>query len=138
MIDSFTGEYRFLSNFHLCRVRYRNVTYRSAEHAYQCSKTLNTMERCGIRNATTPAGAKKLGRRATLRKDWDATKVKVMRAIVKNKFEQNARPKRLLLATENEQLVEGNQWHDTFWGVCNGEGENHLGRILMAVRGKLR
>lgn len=35
-------------------------------------------------------------------------------------------------------IVEGNQWHDTFWGVCNGVGQNNLGQILMNVRGILR
>ena len=34
------------------------------------------------------------------------------------------------------ELIEGNTWHDTFWGVDlkTGEGENHLGKILMALR----
>ena len=32
--------------------------------------------------------------------------------------------------------MEGNTWHDVYWGVdlCTGEGENHLGKILMAQR----
>ena len=48
--------------------------------------------------------------------------------------------------------VEGNHWHDTYWGVCNpeafgkppctkgcgGTGENQLGKILMRVRDELR
>ena len=42
--------------------------------------------------------------------------------------------------TGNLVLEEGNGWHDTFWGVDlkTGEGENHLGRILMQVREELR
>lgn len=23
---------------------------------------------------------------------------------------------------------------DTFWGICRGEGENHLGKLIMEVR----
>ena len=34
----------------------------------------------------------------------------------------------------NEELVEGNYWGDTFWGICNGEGTNWLGILLMAER----
>ena len=36
-------------------------------------------------------------------------------------------------------LIEGNtwEWSRTFWGVCNGSGENHLGRLLMKVREEL-
>jgi len=34
-------------------------------------------------------------------------------------------------------LVEGNSWNDVWWGVCEGEGENHLGRILMDIRAEI-
>lgn len=43
-----------------------------------------------------------------------------------------------LLATGSAELIEGNVWNDTFWGVCRGRGQNHLGRILMEVRDGLR
>ena len=39
-----------------------------------------------------------------------------------------------LLATGDEELIEGNWWNDKFWGVCKGEGCNMLGLILMEVR----
>ena len=138
MIDSFSGKYRFLSSFYLCRVRYIGISYQSAEHAYQTSKTNRPAERKKIRRAATPKTAKKLGRQATLREGWDTTRVGVMQAIVKAKFAQNPELRRKLLATEDEQLVEGNWWGDTFWGICRGEGENHLGRILMEVREELQ
>lgn len=41
-------------------------------------------------------------------------------------------------ATAEELLVEGNNWNDTFWGVCRGRGENNLGRILMKVRSEVK
>lgn len=44
---------------------------------------------------------------------------------------------RALLETGDAELIEGNTWNDTFWGVCNGEGENNLGRLLMKVREEL-
>ena len=43
-----------------------------------------------------------------------------------------------LLDTGDRELIEGNTWGDRFWGVCRGEGENKLGRILMRVRDELR
>jgi hypothetical protein len=46
--------------------------------------------------------------------------------------------KQLLLATGDKELIEGNTWGDTFWGVCNGIGQNHLGKILMAKRTELK
>lgn len=33
---------------------------------------------------------------------------------------------------------KGNHWHDTYWGVCDGAGENRLGKLLMQVRRELR
>ena len=44
-----------------------------------------------------------------------------------------------LLDTGDAELVEGNSWNDTFWGVSarTGKGKNWLGRLLMQVRGEM-
>jgi predicted NAD-dependent protein-ADP-ribosyltransferase YbiA (DUF1768 family) len=42
-----------------------------------------------------------------------------------------------LKETNDAELVEGNWWGDRFWGVCRGEGENHLGKLLMKIRAEL-
>ena len=60
-----------------------------------------------------------------------------MYRIVKAKFEQNEQLKKQLLHTGRAKLIEGNWWKDTFWGVHEGVGENHLGKILMKVRKEL-
>jgi len=63
-----------------------------------------------------------------------------MEEIVRAKFTQNECLREMLLATGDAVLEEGNTWNDTFWGVHlkNGQGQNHLGRILMKVREELR
>ena len=43
-----------------------------------------------------------------------------------------------LLTTGDAKIVEGNTWGDTFWGVCGGVGENHLGKVLMRIRAELQ
>ena len=53
------------------------------------------------------------------------------------KFEQNQDCLERLLKTRDTELVEGNTWGDIYWGVCNGVGENHLGKILMRIRSEL-
>lgn len=78
--------------------------------------------------------AKKLGKLVTIRPDWDEIKVEVMYEIVKAKFHYNPDLREMLLATEDAELIEGNWWGDTFWGVCKGQGLNNLGKILMRVR----
>lgn len=87
-----------------------------------------------------PSAAKKLGRRVQLRPDWEDVKVGIMEEIVRAKFTQNEVLKWRLIATGEAYLEEGNTWHDTCWGVDSktGEGQNHLGRILMKVREELK
>jgi predicted NAD-dependent protein-ADP-ribosyltransferase YbiA (DUF1768 family) len=56
-----------------------------------------------------------------------------MEEILRMKFaDERLRDK--LTSTAPVELVEGNWWGDTFWGVCKGVGENHLGRLLMKIR----
>ena len=54
------------------------------------------------------------------------------------KFSQSEELKKKLLDTGDQELIEGNYWNDTFWGVCEGKGQNHLGKILMQIREELR
>ena len=86
-----------------------------------------------------PAEAKSRGRQITLRPDWEEVKLGIMEEIVRVKFTQNHALRQQLLDTGDRELREGNNWHDTFWGVDlrTGKGENHLGKILMKIRSEL-
>lgn len=137
MIDSFAGRYRFLSNFAPCKVTYDGIEYPSTEHAYQAAKTLDPSVRRQFRDCEKPNDAKKLGRKVVLRPDWESIKLDVMEELLRQKFSQPDF-KRALLNTGDEELIEGNTWGDTFWGVCKGKGANHLGKILMKIRKDLR
>lgn len=133
MIDSFTGPYRWLSNFWIVPVMFEGVQYRSVEHAYVAAKTLDLDKREEIRAVETPGQVKRLGRKLTLRPDWDAVKLGVMEILLRSKFRQE-HLRKLLLSTGSVELIEGNTWGDTYWGVCDGVGENHLGKLLMKLR----
>jgi len=137
-ITAFNGEYRFLSNFYPCKIRVRGLIYPSAEHAYQACKTLDMTEREKIRKARSAGSAKRLGKTLTIRLDWEDIKIEVMRAILKQKFNSHPTLRKLLLDTDNSNIIEVNVWNDTFWGECNGIGENHLGKLLMEVREYVR
>lgn len=56
-----------------------------------------------------------------------------MYEVVKAKFSQNEDFKALLLQVK-EPIVEDNTWNDTYWGVCNGVGQNKLGKILEKIK----
>lgn len=136
-IDSFTGTYRFLSNFSPAPVAFDGVTYATVEHAYQAAKTLNEDERREIAALPKPGQAKRAGRRVTMRADWDDVKISVMEEMLRLKFAQ-PRLAEALLSTGDAELIEGNNWNDRFWGVCLGRGRNELGKSLMRVRASLR
>lgn len=136
-IDSFSGPYRWLSNFHPSDVVLDGVTFPTVEYAFQAAKTLDPRMRRVIAAAPTPGQAKKLGRQVSLRVDWETTKQEVMLELLRQKFGREEL-KDLLLATGEDELVEGNWRGDRYWGVCAGHGANHLGRLLMQVRTELR
>lgn len=135
-IESFSGRYRFLSNFYPCEMDVAGVRYPTLEHAFQAEKTTNMTEREIIRSARTPGQAKALGRRVTLRENWNEIRVDVMRELLTIKFSDKVL-RADLLDTEDAELVEGNTWGDVFWGVCKGRGENMLGKLLMEIRIKV-
>jgi len=130
------GDFKWLSNFYMVDVRLDDESYPSTEHAYQAAKTLLPAERRQIREASTCGKSKRLGQKVSLRPDWEQVKIEVMRDLLRQKFR---RPdlKAKLLETGRQHLVEGNTWGDKFWGVCDGEGENHLGRLLMDIRAEI-
>ncbi len=134
IIDKFSGEYRFLSNFYPCLVHYDGLSYSTAEHAYQAAKfdCFNVREQ--IRISGTPGQAKRLGQKYHLRPRWDEIKPLIMSEIVLIKFAINTDLRKKLIRTNPFKLIEGNEWGDTYWGVCNGEGKNRLGIILGNVR----
>lgn len=137
VIDSFRGEFGFLSNFHPSTIYVDHRSYPTVEHAYQAHKSLDPDVRDLVRRAPSPAAAKKLGRGISLRSDWEEVKYNLMLDFVRKKFE-NPFLRPLLLATEDAELVEGNSWNDRVWGVCRGVGQNWLGKILMTVRREIR
>ena len=137
-IDSFQWKYRFLSNFYPAKVILAGDEYPTVEHAYQAAKTTNVAERDTIRGVARPGEAKKLGKLISTRDSWNQIKLNVMKDLVQQKFFKHRDLKRRLLDTKDSELIEGNWWGDRFWGVCEGEGENHLGKILMEVRDSLR
>ena len=133
---------RWLSNYHLIDIEYEGVIYPSTEHAFQAAKTLDIEERKKILyntdgSVTSCKDARLMGRKITMRSDWEDVKVNIMLELNKQKFRDLILMQRLL-DTGDMELIEGNWWNDVFWGVCNGVGKNMLGKILMQIREELR
>ena len=138
MINRFIGEYEFLSNFYPTPI-YDNdgKEYPTVEHYFQAMKTFNPQKREPIRLAESPGKAKRIGRLVQLREDWEDRKLDIMKKVLIQKF-QIPELRNKLLATGDEELIEGNFWNDIYWGVCKEKEENHLGKLLMSIREKIR
>ena len=136
VIDHFRGEFDWLSNFFKCQVEFEGMNFSNVEAAFQAAKCLDMKERERF-FGLSGGQAKRLGRRVELRSDWEEVKIDIMRRVLKSKFTQNPELREKLIATGDTELIEGNNWGDTFYGVCRGVGENHLGKILMEIRAEL-
>lgn len=134
-IYGFFGEYRFLSNFHVCNVTLDGLTYKSSEAAYMAGKTTDKAIKMRFAAIDEPKEAKKLGREITMIPEWDDYKVLHMTRVVYAKFAQNRDIALKLFQTYDKYLEETNNWNDLFWGADElGQGKNMLGKVLMHVR----
>lgn len=131
-ISEFKGEYQWLSNFYPVKIYVSCFMFPSVENAFQALKEKDQKKRFLYQNIS-PGEAKKLGKKADLYPNWDNIKVQVMEELVRQKF-KDPELRSKLIDTGDAELVEGNYWGDTFWGVCKGVGKNNLGKILMKVR----
>ncbi|XP_059076763.1 riboflavin biosynthesis protein PYRR, chloroplastic isoform X2 [Cryptomeria japonica] len=124
-------------------------TWKSVEHYYQAQKfegvqdfmAQECIER--IKSAESPEEAARIGRilerqRPELVRDkWESVKIDVMYRALKCKFSMYPHLSSLLVSTAGSILVEASP-HDLFWGGGQeGEGLNHLGRLLMRIRAEL-
>ena len=135
VINSFDGEYDFLSNFYECPILWKGNLYRNSESIYQSYKTLNNVPFDFTK--TTGSQAKKISKKLNVRPDWNKIKFDLMYEICQEKFNQNTDIAQKLMNTGDAILIEGNYWGDTYWGKCNGVGQNNLGKILMKIREEL-
>lgn len=135
VIRSFTGDYAFLSNF------YVEKSGTTVEHRFQAAKAKNDPAlRDEILAAPTPGKAKRLGRAVSLSLNWwHGVRMEVMENALREKF-SDPTLRRWLIDTKDAFLIEGNQWHDQFWGTCHCKvhkdrpGYNYLGQLLMKLR----
>ena len=112
------------------------ITYPSAESAYQAQKSTDINVKLQFQTIT-PGKAKRLGRQIELRTDWEDIKVEMMEYTLRAKF-SDPDLQDMLLSTGDAILIEGNNWDDTYWGACEGVGQNMLGVLLMKVRDELK
>lgn len=145
VIDSFFGEYRFLSNFYPSPMVIDGVSFSCNEQWYVFNKCRDAADQKAVLKLNKPGAMKRFGSQQPVKHNWAEIKLDVMLRGLRAKFSQNADLRARLVRTGTRQLIEGNWWGDTFWGVNYnaergpvGEGQNHLGRLLMQVRAEFQ
>lgn len=129
-ITRFDAAHRFLSNFFI------EPDGTSVEVEFQVEKCAIPADRKRF-IGLSPVAAKRLGGKIKLRSGWDSGKLSLMAELVRNKFTDHVDLAWMLVGTGDAELIHGVWWDDEFWGVRNGKGENHLGKMLMQVRAEL-
>ena len=137
IITRFRGPFKFLSNLYPTPITYKGNTYCCLEAVYQAQKSLDPAIHERFANIRLPYKARGMGQRIkTIRPDWFDIRISIMEELLYIKF-SHPQLKEWLQCTGQSKIVECNTWGDTFWGIYNGVGENHLGTLLMKVRDTL-
>ena len=136
-----------LSNFYPCRMKFKNVTYPSEEHAYQHTKATfcsNNHAAAAILQAPNAYVAKSIGNSINKqctnkqKQNWDLHKLDIMRDILRNKFQQSNHFRTALLATGDKKLTH--DLIDPFWGSFFSRKQGQLiqqdwfSKLLMDLR----
>lgn len=137
--EGFQGNRRWLSNMWPCDIKLGQYNFQSSEAAYQAFKFTKNESSIIEKLQKLPAISSKVFARQNpiTNSDFEAKKLEYMEKVLRIKF-SNPFLERKLFLTGSDELVEYNDWGDTFWGVYNNEGENNLGKILMKIREEIK
>lgn len=121
---------------------HEGIVYNSVENFYQAMKVSDRTLREAI-SSKSPHESKSCFRnepyKSSIRDSWNMTeKLRVMEFALRHKFKEGTSWYAKLIETGDEDIVEFNNWGDTFWGVDSdtGIGQNRLGKLLMKIRGE--
>ena len=135
--------YGCFSNFSPHPIELAGVSWATVEHYYQAHKFLGTKFEylmAEIQAAPSPELAAKIGRNPDYQThlDWNLDKCAVMYRAVLQKFSTHLDIQQILVETIDAEIIEDSPV-DYFWGCgIDRSGINHLGRILMQVRERIR
>ena len=135
-VFGFFGDFEFLSLNYPTPVKYKGVTYPSAENAFHAAKCPDPKDAAKF-VSVEPDKAGELSNGIPVFRNWAALRETAMKEILEAKFQDKDLAAELV-ATKGKDLIHANHWGDNFWGVDEaGNGANHLGEYLKNIRSKL-
>lgn len=128
-------------NFSAHAISWNGRLWPTVEHAYQAAKFHKQEIVDRIIRATSPGEAKKIAHERHLvdsvRLDWEAVKIFIMKELLRTKAEQHELVRRRLAASKGKILIEDSS-SDSFWGRGRDwRGNNMLGKLWMEVRDEM-
>ena len=140
-------EFYVLSNFSAFRLRWRELDFDTAEHAYHWEKfrskwphepLLAIQQRIMLARSAHDAFKIAERHRQEVRPDWLHIRMDIMRTILRAKAAQHEYVRRKLLETRDQELIE-DSWRDAWWGWGpDRQGHNMLGKLWMEIRAELQ
>jgi ribA/ribD-fused uncharacterized protein len=130
--------HNWFSNMTPCLIEIDGIQYNSVENYYQAMKSNNLDDWKRI-VVLAPNKSKREGQKINMRYDWEFVKVDVMYKALSVKF-TIPEWKEKLLSTNNDMIIEWNNWNDKIWGVSikDNLGQNLLGLTLIKIRDEIR
>lgn len=129
-----------LSSYSRLEFELDGAEWPSVEHYYQGMKVEDDRFRESVRQADHPEKAKELAEanKDAIRKDWQKVREVMMTRAVYIRCRTHETVAAALLSTGEREIIETSQY-DYYWGCGrDGRGHNTYGKVLMAVRDKLR
>lgn len=158
-IERFRDDYFFLSNMYPLNIPITTrlgVEVYSSEQVYMADRFADPVVQLRVALARGPDDDQRIYKDGLAAKElahelisigeeqiaeFEVVKGALMYIAVSKKFSANPDIAEKLIDTADEELVEGNDWGDRYWGVSpigSKNGLNKLGKILMQVRSELR
>lgn len=138
-INFIENRFMDLSPFSAHEVEIDGVVYKTAEHAYHALRVVPSA-RPSIVSSSCPLDAWREGQECKKRGEMidSYDKEVLMEKIYRAKLEQHPDIRRVLLASENRELLKVFDT-DYYWGTgADGSGENRAGKIWMKLRAELK
>ena len=136
-IYRFEGKYGFLSPYHHSMITVDDLRYRDSVSAF-LSMLCARREEKKLLSQMSGTQAVQFWQDAAKPEIWEKLRENAMLTVQRLKFQQHPDLATRLAATGEANLIYGSD--DLFWGedLYRCEGENRLGRILMAIRDEIK
>lgn len=131
---------QFFSAFSAHPIIYRDVPYKTIEHAYHAQRYIDPKIVQDIVDNPTPEGAWEVSQKYKSQQisDFNERKLAVMEELFRVKLDQHPDVRQALLDS-GDALIVKHEPKDSWWGDGpDGSGRNEMGKLWMRLRDELR